>query len=110
MSAQKVTVYQVVCDAFGCKNVMCDDEIGFLVFMDERAAKASVTNTSLVTDEDEWTAVGDLHFCWYESCQAEAKAAARELKARQPVKNLPGQMELLAEVGGVPVVYGEVTS
>lgn len=109
MSARPVSVFQIVCDGLNCKNVMCDDEYGWVVFQTEASAKSAVTNTSLVSDEDEWTVVGDLHFCWYESCQVEAKAAVKEYKARQPVKNLPGQMELLAEVGGVPVMYGEVT-
>lgn len=109
MSAVSVSVFQIACDGFNCKQVMCDDEIGWLVFRDADSAKAAMTNESLVSDEDEWTAVGDLHFCWQESCQREAKAAIKESKARRPVPNLPGQMELLAEVAGVPVVYSEVT-
>lgn len=98
MSAQPTTVFQIVCDGFQCKNVMCDDEIGFLVFRDAASALASVTNESLVSDEDEWTAVGDLHFCWNDRCQREAKDALVQWRARQPVPPIPGQLDLLAEV------------
>lgn len=98
MSATTVTVYQIVCDGLNCKNVMCDDEYGWMVFRDEQSAKAAVTNESLTSDEDEWTAVGDLHFCWTDGCQREAKDAMVQHKARQPIPPLPGQLDLLAEV------------
>lgn len=98
MSTQTTVVFQIVCDGLNCKQVLCDDEIGWLVFRDEESAKAAVTNESLVSDEDEWTAVGDLHFCWHDGCQREAKDALVQWKARQPVPPLPGQLDLLAEV------------
>ena len=104
MSVKPTTVYVIACDGRGCIYKFEDLEFGFTVVYntDAEAADQDVTG-------HEWTKVGDLHFCDQPECQAEAKAERKAIAARAPLPNLPGQLELLAEVAGVPVVYSEVT-
>jgi hypothetical protein len=104
MSVKPTTVYIIACDGRGCIYEVQDLEFGHTVswMTEAEAADQDVTY-------EEWAKVGSLHFCDQPGCQEEARAERKAIAARAPLPNLPGQMELLAEVAGVPVVYSEVT-
>jgi hypothetical protein len=103
VSVKPTTVYLIACDGRGCTYNYEDLEFGHTVIWMTEAEAAGQDVAYL-----EWAKVGTLHFCDQPECQKEAAAERKAIAARQPILNLPGQMELLAEVAGVPVVYGEV--